>query len=286
MITTLKQLRVRVEVGKQARDGYVFENLPGTAINFRITRPKDGTPPKAVVVLMNPPKTLARTLRDEEGDNFLRVSAGFGSRIVDLFVGAPMRDGIEYTAGADWELKITAISGGDRYRGIMPAAEFSGGSFRDQVVAAIKSAGARVGYLDLSAVPPGAGRRIRHSGPAFRLLERMARIAKAQMVYDGETVYFVRFGKGIPKGTVLVPEFSTDKGNLLGEVTFTKDGVKVRAILEPTLKPGRQFILEYFDPFEAKNKTINCVARDVSHIVDTAGDAAYTEVLGRIRTDV
>jgi hypothetical protein len=284
--TSLRQLKVRVEVGKQGREGNVFENQPGSSINVHVTRPKDGSPPKAVVRLANPPISLARSLRDEEGDNFLRVSAGFGSRVGDLFVGAPMRDGIEYTAGADWELKITAISGGDRYRSIMPPGEFSGGSFREQVIKAIIATGATVGHLDLSGAPSGAGRRIRHSGPAFRLLERMARIARAQMVYDGNEISFVRFGRGIPQGKELVPVFSTEEGNLLGEVTFTKDGVKAQVILEHTLKPGKQFVLKYFDPFEARVSALNCVARDVSHMVDTAGDAAYTNLLGRLRTNV
>lgn len=281
MAVTMNSPFMSVRIGRQGDRGNVFFWEPGVGLGFNVAYTNDGTPPKAEIDIYNPPLELAKSLRDAPTEGFVEITAGISEDYVSrLFVGAPARDGIALTTGTDWRLSVKAISGGARYRSVASQQTLpGGGSLEQQVREAIRRAGCIPGTLD---VPKIRAKTISFSGPWFRLLEKLAARAGRRLVYDGEVVSFIRVGRGIPQPTTLIPVFSSADLNLVSDVTITPDGLQATVLLAPDLRPGKQYILEYNDPYENSLKRVRCVARNVQHRLEVHGNDATTQLLGRI----
>lgn len=295
LLTGKRQLVV--EVGPQGGFGERFELQPGSrgAFNMSISATYDasGEPAKANLTLTNPPRSLPAALR--AGGGFLRVSAGY-STVGPIFAGTTLREGLElsYEDGDD-VLRVKALSGGARYRNAkVQTALAEVRSFEQIVRDTIEGAGWRVGVLDLDRAPRDLPRGLTAGGNVWRILERLARRAQANLVITEDEVSFLRFDARRLGDLREVPRFTTDNGSLIGIPTETDEGIDYKAYLtDPTHRVGSVAVLRYPDLWYTQGNRADrlrgdpvverrVVARQVTFTLDSRGAAFYMAVKGGV----
>ena len=277
-MSTLNNRIVQVEIGKQGGEGLLLTNH---RIDFTILYSSaSGEPPKSTVKIYNPPPGLVQDLRSD-GDNFLRLSAGYGGTASPIFAGRPVRTGLKMSqTGADWVLEVKALSGGDAYRSARVSESLGGSaSFKGLVQDVIEGAGLAVGTLDLEQAPRDVPRMV-FEGSSFRLLERLATLARCEIEFDGTTVHFLQSGVGIPEGTESVPVLSSENGTLIGQPVETEKGLTVRGLMLPDMRVGRRFQVKYFDPYAGEKVTVVMIAKEVQFKGSTWTNDFYVDLIG------
>jgi hypothetical protein len=289
--------QLAVIVGPQGGAGERFEIQPGArgAFSMSVTATYDasGEPAKATLTLINPPRDLPSALRSSRG--FLRVEAGYGTAGV-VFAGSTLREGLEYTYDdGDDVLKLKALSGGRAYREARVRSTLTEvPSFERLVRDSIAAGGWRVGTLDLDHAPRDLPRGIAASGDVWRLLERLARMSRTNLVVTEDSVSLLRFDARRLGNLREVPRFTSDNGSLIGIPSETFEGIDYRAYLtDPTHRVGSVAVLRYPDPWYAPGRRRDLpdgndlverrvVAKQVTFDLDSRGDAFHMNVKGRI----
>lgn len=274
----LNNRTIEVIIGKQGEKGV---SIRDHRVDFNVVYTSDaGEPPKAVIKIFNPPMNLAGLLK-KDGPNFISLAVGYQGNPTVVFAGRPPSTGIKMSrTNSDWILEVTANSGGEKYRSAVVSQALSGQlSFEGFVRDVIEQADLKVGTLDLEEAPDDLPRLV-FEGSSFRLLERLAQIARCEVVFDGEYVHFLQANVGIPEGTEKIPSFSSRKGSLIGQPVQTDKGLTIRALMDPRMRVGKRFEIDYFDPFEAKYTKVIMIAKEVLFKGSNWTNDFYVELLG------
>lgn len=281
---TLFGRKIVFEIGESGGEGVLFSNEQGYDLEFDVKYDCSGEPPAASCTIYNPPREFGAFMRRVEANSFVGISAGYGKQFARLYAGNVVPKSIHFSKNeADWSILFECVSAGSKYRDSI----YSNGAAETKTFEALfrdvaASANVSVGTLDLTglASPTLPRGRIFH-GAAFRLLEQLAQMAKAQLVFDGDSVSLVRYTKG-RNVLEIVPRFSAEDGNLIGSPEEIDKGLKIQVLLTPEILPGQQVVVEYYDKFDNANRAVRLIAQTVSHKGSNFSTEFYTEIEGTI----
>ncbi len=189
-----------------------------------------------------------------------------------IFVGNPVKNGVSILRQqAEVILRIKAQDGGRAYGTARVALSYSQPTLLSEVVSAVsKQLGLPTDVVQIEndyQIPGG----LTLVGPARNILDDLARSSGADwMSRDGA---FVWKPKGRDTGEQAVV-FSSRTRNLVGSPIIKDDGIEVKALIDPNIRPGKLFQLESVD--------LNglYVARAVTFTGDTHGNDFYVVVHG------
>lgn len=260
--------RVTLQIGQPDGAGRSYSDL---RINFRAKQTLDATPNSAEILLYNPSdQSLAEVQRP---DAVVRLIAGYEIPRL-IFVGEPIPHGVRIERrGPDRILVIEAQDGSRAYRAgrvevSIPRATTVGEVF-DTVARQMGLPIGSVRGVDRSiALPHG----LTLAGAARDVLDRLAAMSGADWsITDGAIDVVPRGGDTGERAVV----FSTKQGNLVGSPKRTVEGVEIVGLLEPTMRPGRAFVVD------SRDVRGTFVARDVTHTGDTGySPEFYTLIAG------
>ncbi|HZI43957.1 MAG TPA: hypothetical protein VFD53_01990, partial [Ilumatobacter sp.] len=114
------------------------------------------------------------------------------------------------------------------------------------------------------------------AGRPAEILDRLAAAAlplQADWFVRDGAVFFVGKGQATPEVGLLI---SSTMGNLIGSPTATTTGVKLRALIDATMRPGRAFVLQ------SSAISGGFIAKDVSFTGDSGWDNDfYMEIVAK-----
>lgn len=260
-----------LQIGPPGQPGREFR---GIRIGFSIRMTRGATPNKGRIVAYNLSRESAALMQQDGA--VVRLTLGYDvPRLV--FQGTPVKAGVrERKQGADRVLIIEAEDGGAAVRNARLSLVFDGPTTLGQVYdAAAEQLGLPAGVVRIDRghqFPNG----LSLYGRAADVLDRLAVMSDGDwFIRDGVVNLIERDGD---TGDTAV-KFSSASGNLIGEPEPTDLGIKITALLEPSMRPGRAFVVES----ERYNGTY--IARDVEFIGDSGFDNSfYVTVTGRPRT--
>ena len=192
-----------------------------------------------------------------------------------IFVGNPVKNGVSIVRQqAEVILRIKAQDGGRAYGTARVALSYSQPTLLSEVVSAVsKQLGLPTDVVQIDddyEIPGG----LTLVGPARNILDDLARSRAADwMIRDGA---FVWKPKGQDTGEQAVV-FSSRTRNLVGSPSPKEDGIEVKALIDPNMRPGKLFQVESAD----YNGLY--VARAVTFTGDTHGNDFYVVVHGTPR---
>lgn len=255
---------VRVEVGLAGQVGRAWEGL---RVGFSIKRGIGRTPNKADITVYNLTRDSSRAC--QERGAILRLLAGYGAPS-ELFTGAIDR-AVRNESGVDAETKIEAADGGRVFRAGWISKTFDAGTDTDQILQELAAAaGVSLGHLGtLPVVRISSGLTL--CGPVRDCLDTLAQTVGVEWSQqDGELQLLGPTETTAEEAVILSP----DTG-LVGSPVQTKEGVELVALLQPTIRPGRRFILQSRD-FRGIYR-----AKDVEHTGDSGWETDfYTRITG------
>jgi hypothetical protein len=270
----LLQRRVAIEFGDAGTTG---RRLEGLRIAFDVKHSRSAPPSPARVQVWNLSDVSIGAL--QKPGAVVRLFTGYKDDGVPklIFVGNPTPTGTKVEQqGSDRIATIELRDGGSRYVSARVDKSFgSRATFAEVFEAAVSAlgmptAGPLPASTSLVTFPSG----IHLAGTARDVLDDLAAAAKAHWFIRDGVVYFLERDAGT---TETAPVFSSRNGNLVGSATRTEDnGIELRALLDPAMRPGRPFRVE------SRGVTGNYVARDVRFIGDSGFDTPfYVEITGR-----
>ncbi len=232
---------VRVEWGVPGTQGV---RLEGLRTSFRVQHTADRTPSKAVIEIYNVSRQSLIAL--DSPDVQVRLYAGYGTLPRLLFLGTPVRAGVSLTTqGPDRILRVECGDGLRAFTNVAISASFTTGSNFGQVLDLVLSrTGWAVGAIDpavrAASLPSGAVLFGRPTDILDRVVGTLPAPGAVWFVRDN-ALYVVRRGQATPEQA---PLLSVAQGNLVGSPTATVEGVKARALIDATMRPGRAFTVE------------------------------------------
>jgi hypothetical protein len=272
------------EIGESGGEGRLFSTDQGFDLEFDVMYDCSGEPPSASCTIYNPPREFGSFMRRVQSKSFVGISAGYGKDVTRLYAGNVVKDSIKFAKNdADWSILFECLSAGEKYRNkIYSSGDARSQTFEEVFRSAAAAAEVEVKALDLSGLSSQTMPRGRvYHGPAFRLMDQLAKMAKAQLVFDGNSVSLVRYDRG-HNVLELVPRFTTEDGTLIGSPEEIEKGLSIKVLLTPEILPGQQIQVEYFDRFDGAMRTARLIAQKVKHTGNnTAGDFC-TEIEGRL----
>jgi hypothetical protein len=233
---------VAVEIGPAV--GGIARRIEGLRVSFRAEFKASKAVNKASVRIYNPAQSTIAALRLP--GTVVRLFAGYGTLPRLLFVGAPTKDGIDVkTDGGDLVLDVDAADGGDRYASTFLQLSFATSTTFGQVLSVVLAQTQwSLGFVDPRVENVVLPHGIVLVGRPAEVLDRLAAAVPAfgadWYVRDG-ALYIVVHGGSTPE---VAPLISAVQGNLVGSPNGTAKGVKLRALIDATMRPGRAFVLE------------------------------------------
>ena len=219
------------------------KSFDGIHVDFRVEMTMDPTPNKAKITAFNlsadtialcqAPGAIVRLLVGYEDD-------ALGVPML-IFQGNPTPGGCKsIREGETRKLEIEASDGGTAYRESTISVGFAGPTqLRVILDAALAQMGLPAGYL--AAIPDRElPRGFSATGPARDVLSRLAAMVGAQWTIRDGAVQLI--GRGQTSGET-AQVFSAAAGNLIGSPSAKDDGIEVKALIAPTLRPGKLFRL-------------------------------------------
>lgn len=256
---------VAVEIGPEGGPGVRLADL---RVSFRCTY-KAGKVGTGTVNIYNASPTSAGLLRQPRAT--IRLLAGYVPSPRLLFQGTPDRDGVVLAQrGADRVLEVDATDGGRGYVETFLNVSFATATTFGQVLTTILSNTQwSRGFIDPAvesvALPHGIALTCRPSEAMARLAAAVPPAGADWFVRDN-ALYVVARGRSTPETAPLI---SSTQGNLIGPPTTTKNGIKLRALIDATMRPGRTIIVQSV----GINGTY--VARDVAFVGDSGWDSEF-----------
>ncbi len=227
---------VSVSAGPRGAPGREYRDL---RIDFDVNHSGGRAPSRARITVYNlSPQALALF---KPRSNLITLKAGHGEISQVLFTGNPVRDGVTYrnTQSGDRILEVEVSDGGSGFTAA-PIVKTYQNTTWDQIMADV------LGTTDWLRgewdVPPGIA-----APGSTTVIDKPTDIVErfAQLIPGGgnwwvrDNTLYVK-AKNVPTAeTALL--LSRDAGNLIGTPTPTSKGCKVQAILDSTMRPGRQF---------------------------------------------
>jgi hypothetical protein len=234
---------VTLQLGNEAGAGKSFTGL---RVRFRVEMTRESTPDKATIELYNPaPDSIALV---QQPLSVVRLLVGYEDSIPQqVFQGNPIPLGVHDTkTGPTRILKIEAQDGqralSSKRINLSLATATTLGAVLTQVTTALG--------LPQGTVLPGdlASRRLTQGavlvGSCADVLTRLCNSAGLEWFVRDGALQIVTAG-----GTTgeIVPVFSSISGNLIGSPIRTKEGIEVKALISPTLRPGKMFSVASLD---------------------------------------
>lgn len=276
--------------GRSVRITAGTTQITGLRMSFEVKRSLSKTPNSAEVTLWNLNQEHRAALQ-QKGQRLL-IEAGYGTELLVLFNGFT-RTVSSTHQGPDWVTKIRSADGELAYRTARVVESFKAGT---PVKAVIKTLCQRLGIplqdalakVDASTFRAGAQQFINGvtlDGEVHELLDPMLRAAGLEWSIQNGALQIVPLGSALDGDAILLT--STDKQTgLVGspEVAEKKDAaagakvskspkhiVKVTALLNPRIEPGKKLKLE------SELLTGFYRVDEVSHRGDTHGQDYYSE---------
>jgi len=235
------------EGGIGVRVGTGEDGEPGLDIDFVVSMNDDPEPDQLHLRIWNP--SASTVAAAQAAGAVVTLSVGHlgddGDGVVRrVFVGNPVRGGVRFdrsSGSGDRLLEIEARDGGSRYSLGRLSVSFATATTAQQVFDAISAdLGLPLGTVDLDGdldfphgvVLVGAARKV--------LDDLVGGMGRAWSVRDG-ALYVLPVGADTGEEAVV---FSTADGNLLGAPVPTDEGIEVRGLLAPTLRPRKIFKVE------------------------------------------
>jgi hypothetical protein len=236
----LFQREVAVEIGPENGPGVRLADL---RVTFKATHKASKAASTAQIDIYNPAPSSIALLRAPLAA--IRLLVGYTPVPRVIFQGPPIKDGIELQIrGGDRILKVDAADGGRAYVGTSLNVSMMTPTTFGQILAMIlaETLWTRGHIL----VPEGLvlPHGVVLQGRPGEVLDRLAAAvppAGADWFVSDNTLYIVPKGQATPEAAPLI---SASQGNLIGSPTQTKTGVKVRALIDATMRPGRVFVVE------------------------------------------
>lgn len=257
---------VAVEIGPENGPGVRIGDL---RVGFRCEHKAGRAPSKATIRIYNPAPQTVDLLRAPLAT--IRLLVGYSPTPRLVFQGPPVKGGIDLRVeGADRILKVDASDGGRAFVSVFLQVSYTSPTTFGTVLASVlaQTQWAR-GFIDptIEAIPLPHGIVLVGRPPEVmdRLAAAAAPLGADWFVRDG-ALYVVPRGQSTPE---VAPLLSSTQGNLVGSPTPTKNGIKVRALIDATMRPGRTFIVQA----GAVNGTY--IAKDVVFEGDSGYDTPY-----------
>ena len=230
---------VILRIGPDGGTGREFE---GFRIVFDVKMSRESSPNEAVIECYN--LAAASVALAQEPTAVVEVLVGYDVPRL-IFRGTPVKNGVRLDRrGPDRVLRIEAQDGGRTYAEGRIAVSFSTQSTITQVFDAISAQlGIPIGTVRL---PEGVvfPRSLSLNGPARDVLDRLAEATASQWFIRDGALQFIEAGGDTGEQAVV---FSASAGNLIGSPTPTDEGIEVRALLAPSLRPGKVFEVQSAD---------------------------------------
>lgn len=251
--------RVAIEFGVEGAPG---RRLADLRVNFKVEHKAGPTPSTATIKIYNLAPASIALLQTPRA--VIRLLVGYDPIEKLLFQGNPVKDGLNLkTEGPDRILEVDASDGGRAYAETMISVSYSTpttfGQVLELVLAQTQWARGTILVPEALSFPHGI---VLHGRPADvmrRLAAAVPPLGADWYVRDG-ALYVLPKGQSTPE---VAPLISSAQGNLIGSPTSTKGGIKVRALIDATMRPGRAFVLE------SLGHSGTYVARDVTFTGDS-----------------
>lgn len=255
-----------VEIGPEGGPGLRIGDL---RVSFRVEHKAGRQPSKATIRIYNPSQASIDLLRAPLAA--IRLLVGYTPAPRVVFQGPPVKGGIDLKKeGPDRILKVDAADGGRAFVSTFLQVSFATPTTFAQVLATVIaqtqwSRGLIDSAIEAVSLPHG----IVLIGRPAEVMDRLAAASTpfgADWFVRDNALYVVRRGQSTPE---VAPLLSSTQGNLIGSPTSTKSGVKVRALIDATMRPGRTFVVQS----GAVNGTY--IAKDVVFEGDSGYDTPY-----------
>lgn len=261
-MTTLFGRQVLLQLGTE---GSVGKSFAEHRVSFRVDMSRALTPNKASIVAYNLNEESIALIQKPEA--IVRLVAGYDVPRL-IFRGSPVVNGIRLEKqGPDRLLKIEAQDGGRQLAGARLNVSFSTSTTLREVFDEVaRQVGLPLGTIRLDDEGIVYPNGITLTGPARDILDRLALSIDSDIFVRDGALYVIDVGGDTGEEAVVL---SAEFGNLIGSPTPKDDGIEVRALLEPSIRPGR--------PFVVRSRRYNGVytAQDVVYVGDSGWDNAY-----------
>lgn len=266
--------RVAIEFGTEGTTG---RRLEGLRIAFDVLHTRSSPPSPARVQVWNLADASISALQAPR--SVVRLFTGYRDDGVPklIFQGNPTKTGTKIERqGVDRVATIELRDGGDQYQSARVNKSFRSSTTFAEVFAEALDA---FGMPSAGGLPAGSSAitfpgGLHLVGTARDVFDTLAAAAGAHWFIRDGVVYMLGREAGT---TETAPVFSSKSRNLVGSPTRTEDeGIEIRALLDPSMRPGRPFRVE------SRDVTGNYVARDVRFVGDSGFDTPfYVEITGR-----
>jgi hypothetical protein len=263
---------VFAEIGPEGGPGLRLADL---RISFKVEHKASSTPSTATIRIFNPAPASIALLRAPLAT--IRLLVGYGGIPKVIFQGPPTKDGIDIrTDGPDRILQVDASDGGRGYQTFLQVSFATPTTFGAVLATVLAQTQWARGFIDPSlegvALPHGIVLVGRPEAVMKRLAAAVRPVAADWFVRDN-ALYVVGRGSSSPE---IAPLLSSTQGNLIGSPTSTKDGVKLKALIDATMRPGRAFVVQSL----GVNGTFIC--KDVVFEGDSGfGNDFYMRITGK-----
>lgn len=269
--TLLFGRQVVVQFGTPGTTGKSFSDL---RVTFRVQMSRSSTPNTGSIQIYNlNPDSIALL---QKPDAVIRLLVGYDVPRL-IFQGEPIKGGVKLERqGPDRILSIEAQDGGRSYREARIEVSFATQTTLRQVLDAVS---AQLG-LPSGTIRIDDDMRFPHgivlSGSARDVLDRISRASGADWFVRDGVLQIVPTGGDTGEEAIL---FSVAQGNLIGSPAPTDQGIEVRGLIEPSMRPGRVFRVD-----SEQYPGQDYVATDVEFVGDAGWDPTfYVTVRGRPR---
>ena len=230
---------VTVQLGAEGDTG---RDLTGLRVRFEVRMNDGSTPNSAKIEVTNPaPDTIALAQQDGAVVRLLVGYSSDGGVARLIFHGEPIPGGIEERREAvDRVLVIEAQDGRTAYTGTYLDVSYSSEQTAAQVFHVVADEiGIPIGRFDL-----GDDERFPYgrvlSGPARTILDDLCGMVGRQWTIRDGTLQVWETGTTTGEDAILF----TPTTGLIGSPTKTDEGVEIKALINPSLRPGRAFRVE------------------------------------------
>lgn len=250
-------------------DDLLFEDL---RVSFEITKTLKGEPNKASLTVYGIDTGTYQVLLARERELIVQVFAGHEVPGL-LFVGNPVKDGLEYRIKAPERMLVLEAKDGYRayQRGRLRKSFAGEVPLREVVEEAALQLGLPVDTVDI----PGDIRfsqGVHLRGPAHRVLDRLAQSTGSDWSIQNGRLQF------LPKSKVRRnsgPLYSSELRNIIENPVKKEKGIELTVMLDPSLQPGDRFEVRDadFPVFDGIYKV-----KALRHTGDNWDSAFYTEI--------
>lgn len=268
---------VVLSIGQAGADGLA---LPGFRVGFEVKMSRASAPNTAAIKVWNVSALTTAVLEGPLPSCTLAVGYGFADDPapaipLPIFRGEVKKKRMT-RAGVDRVLELECQDGGVAWQhGRVVFTTVAPTSLASLIPIAAGQVQLPTGYI-----APGIDVPLPHGThvdePFRSLMDRIAKSTQSTWsVIDGLlTVQPI----GAPAPWPSAPLFSATGANLIGQpIRREKGGIEVRALLDPAMRPGRQFVVE------SLTQSGTYIAQDVRFIGDSGYDQPfYVEVIGRL----